>query len=138
MQRAPGKPNRGIIQKAMSQNRFPPGWNEARVRRVQEQYERQSEAEAVAEDEAVLEVPTQPSMEVPARELHNRGGQVRERATPGEALSTPRVAPTTAALPLLPQRGLDRATLLARWQHLPPIDPEALRRDLEAVLDAAL
>jgi hypothetical protein len=33
-------------------NRFPKGWNEARVRAVLEHYERQTEEEAVAEDEA--------------------------------------------------------------------------------------
>lgn len=49
----------------MSQNRFPAGWNEARVRRVLEHYEGQGEAEAVAEDEAALEDPTQTLMEVP-------------------------------------------------------------------------
>lgn len=34
------------------QNRFPPGWNDARVQRVLEHYEAQSDIEAVAEDEA--------------------------------------------------------------------------------------
>jgi len=36
----------------MKRNRFPAGWNEARVRRVLEHYEGQTEDEAVAEDEA--------------------------------------------------------------------------------------
>ncbi len=35
--------------------RFPPGWDEERVRRVLEHYEEQSEEEAVAEDEAAFE-----------------------------------------------------------------------------------
>jgi hypothetical protein len=34
------------------QNRFPAGWNEARVQRVLAHYERQSDTGAVAEDEA--------------------------------------------------------------------------------------
>jgi hypothetical protein len=41
-------------------NRFPPGWDEARVERILEHYERQSEEEAVAEDEALMaeDIPT--------------------------------------------------------------------------------
>jgi hypothetical protein len=49
----------------MRENRFPPGWDEERVRRVLAHYEEQTEAEAVAEDEAALEDPTQTMMEVP-------------------------------------------------------------------------
>ena len=47
------------------QSRFPTGWDEARVRRVIEHYESQSEAEAIAEDEAALAVEDQTLMEVP-------------------------------------------------------------------------
>ena len=36
----------------MSENRFPPGWDEERVRRLIEHYESQTEDEAVGEDEA--------------------------------------------------------------------------------------
>jgi hypothetical protein len=39
-------------EKAMKQPKYPPGWYEARVRRVLEHYESQSDDEAVAEDEA--------------------------------------------------------------------------------------
>ncbi len=39
----------------MSDKSFPPGWDEARVRRVLDHYESQSEEEAVAEDEAASE-----------------------------------------------------------------------------------
>ena len=49
----------------MKQTRFPPGWDEARVRRVLAHYEERTEEEAVAEDEAVLEDQTQTVMEVP-------------------------------------------------------------------------
>lgn len=47
------------------QNKFPPGWDEARVRRVLEHYESQTDEEAVAEDEASFEATTQTAMEVP-------------------------------------------------------------------------
>jgi hypothetical protein len=49
----------------MRQNRYPPGWDEERVRKVLAHYEEQTEAEAVAEDEAAFEGPTQTVMEVP-------------------------------------------------------------------------
>jgi len=49
----------------MSQNRFPPGWDEERVRRLIERYESQTEDEAVAEDEATLEDVSQTLIEVP-------------------------------------------------------------------------
>jgi hypothetical protein len=44
------------MSKKISQNKFPKGWNEDRVKRVLA-HEKQTEAEAVAEDEAALESP---------------------------------------------------------------------------------
>jgi hypothetical protein len=49
----------------MTQSKYPAGWDEARVRRVLEHYEAQSDEEAVAEDEAAYEGTTQTMMEVP-------------------------------------------------------------------------
>jgi len=49
----------------MKQTKFPVGWDEQRVRRVLEQYEQQSDDEAVAEDEAACEATTHTAMEVP-------------------------------------------------------------------------
>jgi myo-inositol catabolism protein IolC len=49
----------------MRQDRFPPGWDEERVRKVLAHYEEQNEAEAVAEDEAALAESTETVMEVP-------------------------------------------------------------------------
>jgi hypothetical protein len=50
----------------MTKNRFPPGWDEERVRRVLDHYEHQTDEEAVAEDEerfdashTILEVPAE-------------------------------------------------------------------------------
>ena len=51
----------------MKQKRFPPGWDEKRVREVLAHHEAQSEAEAVAEDEAAFEDPSQTLMKVPNR-----------------------------------------------------------------------
>jgi hypothetical protein len=49
----------------MKQPKFPPGWDEQRVRRILEHYESQTDEEAVAEDEAgvakstVMDVPVE-------------------------------------------------------------------------------
>ncbi|TLY20521.1 MAG: hypothetical protein E6K66_09890 [Nitrospirae bacterium] len=48
-----------------TQSNFPPGWDEARVRRVLAHYEGQTEEEGVAEDEAAAEDKTQTVMEIP-------------------------------------------------------------------------
>jgi len=64
----------------MSQSKFPAGWDEERVQRVIAHYESQSEEEALAEDEAALESPTETLMEIPndlvpaVRELISRRG----------------------------------------------------------------
>jgi len=63
-------------------SKFPPGWDEERTRRVLEHYEKQTEDEAVAEDEAAFESRTETVMQVPnelvpaVRELiaKHRGG----------------------------------------------------------------
>jgi len=47
------------------QSKFPQGWDKARVKRVLDHYESQSEEEAVAEDEAAFEQRDQTVMEVP-------------------------------------------------------------------------
>ena len=50
----------------MSENRnYPPGWDEKRVRKVLDHYERQTDNEAVAEDEAAFESITDTAMQVP-------------------------------------------------------------------------
>src|ERR1019366_2246598 len=49
----------------MNQNRFPPGWDEERVRRVLAHYEQQTPEEAVAEDEAAFVEHDDTVMKVP-------------------------------------------------------------------------
>lgn len=49
----------------MSESNFPPGWDQQRVNRVLEHYERQTDDEAVAEDEAAWEDTTHTHMDVP-------------------------------------------------------------------------
>ena len=47
------------------QSQFPPAWDEARVRRLLEHYEAQSDEATVAEDEAAFEATTHTAMDVP-------------------------------------------------------------------------
>ena len=65
-------------------NEFPPGWDEARIRKVLKHYEGQSDEEAAAEHEAALSRADSTLMEVPTelvpafRQLiaeHRRGGR---------------------------------------------------------------
>lgn len=49
----------------MTESRFPPGWDEARVQRVLEHYDAQTPEEAVAEDEAAYESTVYTTMGVP-------------------------------------------------------------------------
>ena len=51
----------------MKKNRYPPGWNEERVREVLAHYEDQTDEEAVAEDEAAFEGLTDTVMVVPKK-----------------------------------------------------------------------
>ncbi len=50
-------------------SKYPPGWDEERVRQVLAHYEQQTEEEAVAEDEAVFEHKGQTLIEVPNKLL---------------------------------------------------------------------
>ena len=49
----------------MSEAKFPPGWDEERVRKVLEHYENQSDKDAVVEDEAAWDSITHTVMDVP-------------------------------------------------------------------------
>ena len=49
----------------MRQSKFPKGWDEHRVRRVLDHYDMLTEDEAVAEDEAAWENPSETFMEIP-------------------------------------------------------------------------
>lgn len=53
----------------MKNNKFPKGWDEARVKRVLAHYERQTEKEALTEDEAAWKKRTATFIEVPVKLL---------------------------------------------------------------------
>jgi antitoxin (DNA-binding transcriptional repressor) of toxin-antitoxin stability system len=75
---------------------------------------------------------------VTVRELRNHGGEVLDRVARGEALIVTRDGSEVAELRRRTRRSPTAADLIARRRHLPNVDPEALRRDLDRVLDAAL
>ena len=72
------------------------------------------------------------------RELRNHGGAVIDRVQAGERLIVSRDGQPVAELRPLPRKPLDAATLLERWRHVPPMDPEALRRDIDSIIDQSL
>jgi prevent-host-death family protein len=61
-----------------------------------------------------------------------------DRVAAGESLVVTRSGEPVAQLIPLRRRGLDAATLLARWRTLPMVDPVALRADVDSVLEPSL
>ena len=51
----------------MKKSKFPKGWDEKKVKRVLAHYEKQTEEEAVGEDEAAYETRTQTAMDIPVQ-----------------------------------------------------------------------
>jgi prevent-host-death family protein len=75
---------------------------------------------------------------VTIRDLRNHGGDVVDRVEAGESVVITRSGKPVAELRPLRRQGLDAATLLQRWSHLPHVDPSLLRSDLDELLDASL
>ena len=69
----------------MPQSKFPTGWDEERVHSVLDHYEAQTEDEAVLEDEASFENPTQTVMEVPIELVSAVREMIAKRQTAGSA-----------------------------------------------------
>jgi prevent-host-death family protein len=76
--------------------------------------------------------------EVTIRELRNHGGDVVDRVAAGERVVVTRSGRPVAELRPVRAGGLTASVLLHRWRRLPQIDPNALRRDVDATLDPAL
>jgi len=75
---------------------------------------------------------------VSVRDLRNHGGEVLDRVARGEAVIVTRDGAEVAELRPRPRPGPSATDLIARRRHLPPVDPDALRQDLDAVLDPEL
>jgi prevent-host-death family protein len=76
--------------------------------------------------------------EVTIRELRNHGGDVVDRVAAGERVIVTRSGRPVAELRPVRAGQLNAAALLRRWRRLPPLDPAALRRDIDATLDSGL
>ena len=75
---------------------------------------------------------------VTVRDLRNKGGEVLDRVVRGESFIVTRDGAPVAGLAPLRRRSAPPGELIARRRALPPIDTEALRRDIDEVLDASL
>lgn len=76
--------------------------------------------------------------EVSMRDLRNHGGDVVDRVQRGEHLTVTRSGRPVAELVPVRRPALKATVLLDRWRGLPAVDPDGLRRDVDAVVDAAL
>ena len=75
---------------------------------------------------------------VTVRELRNKGGEVLGRVERGERVIVTRDGHAIAELRPLPRPSPCPTELIERRRRLPRVDPEALRRDIDAVLDPTL
>jgi prevent-host-death family protein len=75
---------------------------------------------------------------VTIRELRNRGGEVVDRVEAGERVVVTRDGKPVAELRPLSRSALAATELLLRRRNLAPVDPTALRRDLDEAVDPAL
>jgi antitoxin (DNA-binding transcriptional repressor) of toxin-antitoxin stability system len=71
---------------------------------------------------------------VTIRELRNKGGEIVERASRGEQITITRAGTPVASLHALDREALTADVLLARWRHLPTVDPAGLRADIDEIL----
>jgi prevent-host-death family protein len=75
---------------------------------------------------------------VTIRDLRNHGGEVVDRVAAGEHVTVTRAGKPVAELRPIRGGGLSSSVLLERWRWLPPMDPAALRRGIDALVDPAL
>jgi prevent-host-death family protein len=77
-------------------------------------------------------------VEVTIRELRNHGGDVVDRVAQGEQVTITRAGQPVAELRPIPRPPLKAETLLARWRRLPHVDYQAMRADIDEIIDPAL
>lgn len=76
--------------------------------------------------------------EVTIRELRNHGGDVVDRVARGEQVTITRAGQPVAELRAIPRPPLKAETLLARWRRLPRVDYDAVRADIDELIDPSL
>lgn len=72
------------------------------------------------------------------RDLRNHGGEVLDRVAAGEVVIVERSGKPVAQLTRLPRPGLSTAELVERFRKLPPVDADAMRQELDAIIDPSL
>lgn len=83
----------------------------------------------------VIHVPCVASVTI--RELRNHGREVVDRVLGGESLVVTRSGTPVAELRPIGPPTLDAATLLARWNALPAVDPVRWLSDIDRYMDAS-
>ena len=76
--------------------------------------------------------------EVSIRELRNEGGSVVERVLRGELITITLTGAPVAKLQPIGRVPLNSRELVDRWRRVPVVDIEALRSDVDDVLDTHL
>jgi prevent-host-death family protein len=76
--------------------------------------------------------------EASIRDLRNHGGEIIDRVAGGEHVTVTRDGRPVAGLRPLPRQRLSAAALIDRFKHLPPVDAQRLREDVDAVIDQSL
>jgi prevent-host-death family protein len=73
---------------------------------------------------------------VTVRDLRNHGGEVLDRVARGEVLTVTRDGAKVAELSPKRRHGASARQLIERRRHLPDVDPDVLRHDLDDIVDA--
>lgn len=74
--------------------------------------------------------------DVSIRELRNRGGDIVDRVSRGEHVTITRSGKAVAELSPVAAPPLNASVLLERWRHLPAVDSDRFRSDIDAILDS--
>jgi prevent-host-death family protein len=76
--------------------------------------------------------------EVSVRDLRNRGGHVLDSVARGETVTVTRQGRPIAELRPLGRNGTPASVLVERWRTIPTVDVDALRADLDELVDPDL
>ena len=74
--------------------------------------------------------------DVSIRDLRNKGGEIVDRAQAGELITITRDGHPVARLTAI-KVSLTTAQILERFKHVPRMDPDALRRDVDTLFDSS-
>jgi prevent-host-death family protein len=76
--------------------------------------------------------------EVTIRDLRNHGGGVVDRVARGEPITITRAGQPVAELRPIARTPLKAGALPARWHRPPPADYQAMRAEMNEVMDPAI